>query len=98
MNSLKDALEAIRKGNSEGFGSQVGGTHYQDCLIQPMLYSEVNKLGPNAHSIIKYATRAGKKDGESFYKEMAKIRQCTYLWEEAWEAMTGETKEDYDGD
>lgn len=82
--------------SDKGFDKQVGGTHYQRLKIQPMFYSEMNNLNACAHSIIKYTTRAGTKESEDFYKEMEKIRHCTHLWEEAWEAQTGYSREDYE--
>lgn len=63
-----------------GLGKQIGGTHYQEMTIQPMEYSYANKLNPIAHSIIKYATRAGKKDSEDIRKEIQKIKHCADIW------------------
>jgi len=80
----------------KGFENQIGGTHYQDLRVQPMYYSEMNDLNANAHSIIKYASRAGKKLGESFFKDIDKIRHCCDLWEDIYEAKTGQTRKDYD--
>lgn len=66
--------------SNPGLGKQVGGTHYQEMTIQPMEYSYANKLNPIAHSIIKYATRAGKKDSEDIRKEIQKIKHCADIW------------------
>ena len=63
------------------FERQVGGTHYRDLAIQPIMYSEANKLTPLAHSIIKYATRAGRKGTkEDHKKDIEKIVHCAELW------------------
>lgn len=37
--------------------SQIGGDHYKKLTIQPMVYSELNKLTPLEHTAIKYITR-----------------------------------------
>ena len=63
-----------------GLKRQVGGTHYQELVIQPMEYSFVNELNPLAHSIVKYATRAGRKENEDVRKEINKIIHCAEIW------------------
>lgn len=42
---------------------QVGGDHYKDMKIQPMVYSMENNLDACQHTIIKYVTRFRKKGG-----------------------------------
>lgn len=37
--------------------TQVGGSHYKDLAIQPIHFSERNKLTPMEHTAIKYITR-----------------------------------------
>jgi hypothetical protein len=60
---------------------QVGGNHYHSLAIQPMVYSEKNNLTPLAHSIVKYATRAGRKgDIEDHRLDIEKIVHCAQLW------------------
>lgn len=49
--------------------TQVGGSHYKDLAIQPIHFSERNKLTPMEHTAIKYITRhrfkgTGKQDIE----------------------------------
>ena len=63
-----------------GLDRQVGGTHYQELAVQPMEYSYKNRLNPIAHSIVKYATRAGRKEGEDTRKEIEKIIHCAEIW------------------
>lgn len=45
------------------WSTQVGGSHYTDCAIQPFEYSMANKLDPMQHTIIKYVTRFRSKNG-----------------------------------
>jgi hypothetical protein len=44
-------------------GTQVGGSHYTDCAIQPIEYIWANKLGFSEGNIIKYVTRWKSKGG-----------------------------------
>lgn len=44
-------------------GTQVGGSHYTDCAIQPIEYIWANKLGFSEGNIIKYVTRWRSKGG-----------------------------------
>jgi hypothetical protein len=44
-------------------GTQVGGTHYTDCAIQPIQYIWANKLPFSEGNIIKYVTRWRAKGG-----------------------------------
>ena len=56
---------------------QVGGSHYKDCLIQPIEYIMANKLEYCPANIIKYATRADKKGG---VEDIRKIIHYAELW------------------
>lgn len=44
-------------------GTQVGGSHYTDCKIQPIEYIWANNLGFSEGNIIKYVTRWRAKGG-----------------------------------
>lgn len=44
-------------------GTQIGGSHYTDCAIQPIEYIWANKLGFSEGNIIKYVTRWRTKGG-----------------------------------
>lgn len=44
-------------------GTQVGGSHYTDCKIQPIEYIWANKLGFSEGNIVKYITRWRSKGG-----------------------------------
>lgn len=60
---------------------QVGGDHYKSFAIQPSWFCHVNKLGHMASSVVKYATRAGRKGGASGMRsDIEKIRHYAELW------------------
>lgn len=42
---------------------QIGGSHYKDMPIQPIVFCAINKLGPHETKIIKYVCRHDKKNG-----------------------------------
>jgi Protein of unknwon function (DUF3310) len=42
---------------------QVGGTHYKECVIQPVEYILANKLDFCAGNVVKLVTRHRKKGG-----------------------------------
>ena len=44
-------------------GTQVGGSHYTDCKIQPIEYIWANGLGFSEGNIVKYVTRWKAKGG-----------------------------------
>ena len=43
--------------------TQVGGSHYKDCKIQPVQYIHANGLGFCEGSVVKYITRWKSKGG-----------------------------------
>lgn len=51
-------------------GTQVGGSHYTDCAIQPIEYIWANKLGFSEGNIVKYVTRWKTKGGIKDLKKM----------------------------
>jgi len=55
--------------SSKTLETQVGGSHYKDCGIQPVEYIHANKLDYFEGNVVKYITRhrtkgQGKKDIE----------------------------------
>lgn len=44
-------------------GTQVGGSHYTDCKIQPIEYIWANDLGFSEGNVVKYITRWRSKGG-----------------------------------
>lgn len=51
------------KASTTILGTQVGGSHYTDCAIQPIEYIWANKLGFSEGNIIKYVSRWRSKGG-----------------------------------
>ena len=51
--------------------TQVGGSHYKDCAIQPIDYILANQIGYMEANVIKYITRHHKKGG---LKDLAKAK------------------------
>lgn len=61
--------------------TQVAGNHYKDLAVQPAEYCYRNGLNNIASSIIRYATRAGKKGGrEGMEADLRKIVHYAQLW------------------
>ena len=46
---------------SSSLERQVGGDHYKECVIQPTVYCQLNKLNTCEANIVKYITRHNKK-------------------------------------
>lgn len=44
---------------------QVGGGHYKDLAIQPVVFIEANNLGFLEGNVVKYITRHHLKNGEA---------------------------------
>lgn len=44
-------------------GTQVGGNHYKDMVIQPLEFAMANNLDPCQFSIVKYVSRFRSKNG-----------------------------------
>ena len=61
MSSLPVTME-----EDEAFGAlgkQVGGGHYKDKAIQPIIYIHANNLGFCEGNVVKYITRWREKNG-----------------------------------
>jgi hypothetical protein len=62
--------------------SQVGGSHYKDCAIQPVEYIHSNRLGFFEGNVVKYVTRhkakGGKKDIEKAIHYLQLIIELEY--------------------
>ena len=68
---------------SSPLDKQVGGDHYKDCVIQPTVYCQLNKLTTCESNIVKYVTRHrvkgdGKKDIEKVIHYAELILQLEY--------------------
>lgn len=49
-------------------------SHYQSGGIEPIDYITAHNMNFNCGNVIKYVTRAGKKEGESPLKDLKKAR------------------------
>ena len=47
--------------SEDPFNEQIGGDHYKDCIIQPIVYNQLNNLNACEANIVKYITRHNKK-------------------------------------
>jgi hypothetical protein len=56
-----EAFSAIASGNA--LTKQVGGSHYRDKGIQPIIYIHANDLGFCEGNVVKYVTRWREKNG-----------------------------------
>ena len=48
---------------TDPLSTQVGGSHYKDCHIQPIEYMLANNLGYIEGAVVKYVTRWKDKGG-----------------------------------
>jgi hypothetical protein len=77
--------------------AQVGGNHYKNLPIQPIHYSERNKLTPMEHTAIKYITRhrfkGGKQDIEKAIHTLNLILE-EYYPEPKWDFQNCSARKD----
>lgn len=57
----EEAFGAIASGDA--MAKQVGGSHYKDKGIQPIIYIHANNLGFCEGNVVKYVTRWRDKNG-----------------------------------
>jgi hypothetical protein len=69
-------------------GTQVGGSHYTDCKVQPIEYIWANGLGFSEGNVVKYVTRWKTKGG---VKDLKKAHHHLALLIERVEAEQAET-------
>lgn len=62
--------------------TQVGGSHYTKCGIQPYEYTLANNLGGLEHTIIKYVTRWKDKNGVEDLKKARHTIDFLIEWAE----------------
>jgi hypothetical protein len=60
MESLHNIVPTV-----SAFSRQEGGSHYSACAIQPLEFITANGLDFLTGNVVKYAVRAGKKQGQS---------------------------------
>jgi hypothetical protein len=62
-----DAVALLRKASQAPAPSpltvQIGGSHYKNMPIQPLVYSEMNNLSFTEASVVKYVSRWQSKNG-----------------------------------
>ena len=76
----KEDYQKIMKGSYEyeygkATDEQVGGSHYKDCVIQPIDYIVKNKLDFLEGNVVKYITRHKEKDGPEDIKKVIHYAQ-----------------------
>ena len=76
----KEDYQKIMKGSYEyeygkATDEQVGGSHYKDCVIQPIDYIVKNKLDFLEGNVVKYITRHKEKDGPEDIKKVIPYAQ-----------------------
>ncbi len=84
--SFKNAVN-----RSAVLGTQVGGSHYTECTIQPIEYIWANNLGFSEGNIIKYVTRYRSKGG---IKDLEKAKHNIELLIEHEEAKAALVRAD----
>lgn len=63
------------------FKTQVGGSHYTSCKIQPFQYSMANGLDPMQHTVVKYVTRFRSKNGVEDLKKAIHVLELLIEYE-----------------
>ena len=76
----KNGLLKAHTSTEKAISRQVGGEHYKNLKIQPIVYIMANKLDPIDANIVKYATR--RKDGETDEERYNKIIEYANLGKE----------------
>ena len=61
-------MESLEANNP--LNTQVGGSHYKDCKIQPIEFIHANNLGFKEGCIVKYAARHKQKNGAEDIKKI----------------------------
>ena len=63
LRRLKEDREQVEVVEKEALDKQVGGSHYKDCVIQPVDYIVKNNLDFLEGNVVKYITRHKTKNG-----------------------------------
>lgn len=63
-------MEAMGVQENNPLNTQVGGSHYKDCKIQPIEFIHANNLGFMEGCIVKYAARHKQKNGAEDIKKI----------------------------
>lgn len=63
-------MEVMEVQENNPLNTQVGGSHYKDCKIQPIEFIHANNLGFMEGCIVKYAARHKQKNGAEDIKKI----------------------------
>lgn len=88
--TLEEAAKSTAKAMAnikENFGTKIKPSYYGPEGIQPKDYVRVHELSGNMLNVIKYVTRAGKKDKTKHLEDLNKARK--YLDDEIDEVVNG---------
>lgn len=88
--TLEEAAKSTAKAMSnikESFGTTIKPSYYGPEGMQPKDYVRVHELSGNMLNVIKYVTRAGKKDKTKHLEDLNKARK--YLDDEIDEVVNG---------
>lgn len=88
--TLEEAAKSTAKAMAnikESFGTTIKPSYYGPEGIQPKDYVRVHELSGNMLNVIKYVTRAGKKDKAKHLEDLNKARK--YLDDEIDEVING---------
>jgi hypothetical protein len=67
--TLEEEEELERMIATSALNKQVGGSHYRDKGIQPIIYIHANNLGFCEGNVVKYVTRWRDKNGVADLKK-----------------------------
>jgi hypothetical protein len=67
--TLEEEQELERMIATSALNKQVGGSHYRDKGIQPIIYIHANNLGFCEANVVKYVTRWRDKNGVADLKK-----------------------------
>jgi hypothetical protein len=67
--TLEEEQELERMIATSALNKQVGGAHYRDKGIQPIIYIHANNLGFCEGNVVKYVTRWRDKNGVADLKK-----------------------------
>jgi hypothetical protein len=67
--TLEEEQELERMIATSALNKQVGGSHYRDKGIQPIIYIHANNLGFCEGNVVKYVTRWRDKNGVADLKK-----------------------------
>ena len=79
----EDLINKERFSKTKATDNQVGGSHYKDCVIQPVEYIIKNKLDFLEGNVVKYITRHRTKGQEEDIRKV--IHYCELILQHKYE-------------